>query len=223
MKLDSVSLSALVALLLVVVPFVLLATTSFMKLSIVLSLLRNALGTGQVPSGMVITVLAALLTWFVMLPVERDVVLAVAPQLAAVDLAAPLGGESGKALAQIFERGREPVRRFLQRNAGAEERTFFVGLSRRARPEAERKDVSEADFGVVLPAFFLTELAEAFEIAFLVLLPFLVVDLVVASILASLGMQALSPVAVSLPFKLLLFVTIDGLRTLMDALVAGYR
>jgi type III secretion protein R len=216
------SVGVLVAVLFVALPLLLLATTSFMKLSIVLSLLRNALGTGQVPSGMVVTVLALILTWFVMLPVQREVAAAVGTRVSAVDLRAPLAGDSGKALAEMFDVGREPVRRFLDRNAGKVEREFFMGLARRARPEAERNEVRPTDFEVVLPAFFFAELGEALEVAFLLLLPFLVVDLVVASILGSLGMQALSAATVSMPFKLLLFVSIDGLRTLSDALVASY-
>ncbi len=203
-------------------PFLLIATTSFAKLSIVFSVLRNALGTGQVPSGMVITVLAAILTAYLMTPVARDMATASAPYALHVDWQAPLAPESRAALFDVFEHGTEPLRKFLARNAGRSELSFFVTLARRARPEAERKDVSDQDLMVVLPAFFITELKEAFEIAFLVLVPFLVLDLVIATILTSLGMQTLSPAAVALPFKLLLFVTIDGFRALSEALLAGY-
>jgi type III secretion protein R len=219
---EGASASVLWGLGLLAVPLLLLATTSFMKLSIVLSLLRNALGTGQVPSGMVVTVLALILTWFVMLPVQREVAALASPRLATVDFGAPLSGASRVAVGEIFDQGREPLRKFLDRNAGKAERAFFADLARRGRPEAERAEVGPTDFEVVLPAFFFTELAEALQIAFLLLLPFLVVDLVVTSILTSLGMQALSAAAVSMPFKLLLFVSVDGLRTLSEALLAGY-
>ena len=208
---------------LALLPFVLLATTSFVKLSIVFSVLRNALGTGQVPSGAVIGVLAAILSGFVMLPVARDVASAVAPYAAKIDLAAPWVGESKGAVINSIDRGIEPWRRFLDRNAGKSERALFVDLLRRALPESERASVTGAELGVVVPAFFVSELAEALQIAFLVLLPFLVVDLVIASILTALGMQAVSPAVVALPFKLLLFVSADGFRALIEALVAGYR
>jgi type III secretion protein R len=213
----------LVVLVLGLVPFVLLATTSFAKLSIVLGMLRNALGAGQVPSGGVVVVLAAILTGYVMLPVARAVLDASAADLQHVDSRAPFAAESGKALLAALDHGKEPVREFLARNAGSAERQLFLELLRRRVPESDRAALSERDFGVVLPAFFVTELKEALELGFLLLLPFLVLDLVVASILASLGMSALPPSAVALPFKLLLFVTVDGFRTLVEALLAGYR
>jgi type III secretion protein R len=216
-----VSTYVLVALALV--PFVLMATTSFVKLSIVFSVLRNALGTGQVPSGTVITVLAALLSGFVMLPIVREVASAVAPYAVHVNPDAPFAGDSKAALFASFEHGVEPWRRFLERNAGTSERSLFTDLLKRASPASERAAIRGSELGVVVPAFFVTELAEAFQIAFLVLLPFLVVDLVVATILASLGMQALSPAVVALPFKLLLFVSTDGFRSLIEALIAGYK
>lgn len=215
-------MSALLLVALALLPFVLLATTSFMKLSIVFSVLRSALGTGQVPSGAVITVLAAILTGFVMLPVVRDVVARVAPHAQRIDLERPLAGVSKDALFAAFEQGVEPLARFLDRNAGKAERSLFVDLLQRASPEGQRAAVSGKELGVVLPAFFVTELAEALQIAFLVLLPFLVLDLLIASILAALGMHALSPAIVALPFKLLLFVATDGLRMLIEALVSGY-
>lgn len=213
----------LLVLLLGLLPFALLATTSFAKLSIVLGMLRNALGAGQVPSGGVVAVLAAILTGYIMLPVARAVSVASAPYMQHVDGGAPFAAASGRALMAALEHGREPVREFLDRNAGAAERKLFFDLLKRRLPEAEQREVRERDFGVVLPAFFVTELKEALELGFLLLLPFLVVDLVVASILASLGMQGLAPGTVALPFKLLLFVAVDGFRALVEALVAGYR
>ncbi len=219
---DLLSGGLLPVLLLGLLPFVLLATTSFAKLSIVFSVLRNALGTGEVPSGMVITVLSAILTGYVMAPVARDMAAAVAPYASRIDTRTPFAGDSGKALSDAYEHGKEPLRRFLEHNAGRPELALFVDMAKRVRPEYAAQ-VSDKDLSVVLPAFFITELKEAFEIAFLLLLPFLVVDLVVASILAALGMQALPVAAVALPFKLLLFVSIDGLRGLIEALVAGYR
>jgi type III secretion protein R len=205
-----------------VLPFLLLATTSFAKLSIVLGLLRNALGAGDLPSGAVVTVLAALLSGYVMLPVARAVGSATAPYMMQLDAHAPLSGASGSALLAALKSGEEPVRAFLERNSGAAERGMFGELLKQRLPESDRAEVRESELAVVLPAFFVTELKEALQLGFLLLLPFLVLDLVVATILTSLGMQALPASTVALPFKLLLFVSIDGFRTLAQTLVAGY-
>jgi len=203
-------------------PFVLMVSTSFAKLAVVLAMLRNALGVGGVPEGAVIGVLAALLSVYVMLPVGREMLVAGAPLAPRIDLGAPLAGDSGRALSQLATRSAEPLRAFLERNSGAAERGLFLEFARRGLSGDARESVQDRDLLVVLPAFFVTELKEAFQIGFLLLLPFLVLDLVVATILASLGMQALSPNTVALPFKLLLFLSVDGFRTLLDALVRGY-
>ena len=118
--------------------------------------------------------------------------------------------------------GLVPLKSFLSRNAGARERELFFDLAQRARPADQRDRVSEDDLLVLLPSFLITELGEAFQIGFLVFLPFLVVDLVVSNVLMSLGMHMLSPTQVSMPFKLLLFVLVDGWYLLARALVLGY-
>jgi len=207
------------------VPFALLATTSFAKLSIVLGLLRNALGPSDVPPGAVVLVLAALLTGYVMLPVAREVASASAPALARVDPGSAWSWRSSnvQALTSALQAGKEPLRAFLERNSGAAERGTFLSLLQKRTPEAQQAELSERDFAVVLPAFFVTELKEALQLGFLLLLPFFVLDLVIASLLAALGMQGLPANSVALPFKLLLFVSVDGFRTLIEALVTGYR
>ena len=126
------------------------------------------------------------------------------------------------ALGAAVEAGAGPLRAFLTRNAGARERALFLDLARQARPDDQRDRVGEDDVLVLLPAFLVTELSEAFQIGFLVFLPFLVVDLVVSNVLMSLGMHMLSPTQVSMPFKLLLFVLVDGWYLLARALVLGY-
>jgi type III secretion protein R len=221
-RVTSVSDTLLLVVVLGLLPFILLATTSFAKLSIVLGMLRNALGAGQLPSGGVVMVLAALLTGYIMLPVARAAGTASAPYWPRIDTHAPFAADSGKALVGALEQAKEPVRAFLLRNSGASELGLFVELLKKRVPEADRAEIRERDFGVVLPAFFITELREALQLGFLLLLPFLVLDLVIATILASLGMQTLPVTTVSLPFKLLLFVTVDGFRTLAETLVAGY-
>jgi type III secretion protein R len=219
---SGLSLTTLLALgALSLVPFFLMATTSFVKLSIVFTVLRNALGTGQVPSGAIITAFAAILTAYVMAPVAAQVAEVTAEPASAVDLEAPLSSDSRAALWTSVDRGKEPVRDFLRRNSGERERQLFLGLARRARPD-DPLEVQETDVLVVAPAFLITELKEAFQIGFFVLLPFLVVDLVVANILTALGMVMLSPSTVALPLKLLLFVLVDGWYVLSEALILGY-
>jgi type III secretion protein R len=217
-----VSETVVVVVALSLLPFVLMVSTSFAKLAIVLAMLRNALGIGGVPEGAVIGVLAALLSAYVMLPVGRDMLRETAPIAASVNWSAPLAGDGLKNATEFAKRAASPLRAFLARNSSAGERSLFLGIARRGLPANEREAVQEQDLLVVLPAFFVTELAEAFQIGFLLLLPFLVLDIVIATILTSLGMQALTPSTVALPFKLLLFLSVDGFRTLIDALVAGY-
>lgn len=203
-------------------PFVFMATTSFVKLSVVLSVLRNALGTPEVPSGMIVTALAAILTLYVMAPVGERMAQAAAVPSARVDLEAPLSPPSRAAAWEAFELGKVPLAAFLAKHAGERERALFVDLAKQARPGAAADAVTADDFMVLLPAFLITELKEAFQIAFMVFLPFLVIDLVVANILMALGMTMLTPSTVALPFKLLLFVLVDGWYVLSQALIAGY-
>lgn len=205
---------------LTILPFAFMTATSFVKISVVFSILRNALGAGQVPSGGIVTALAAILTLYVMAPVGGQIVDASAPAVARIDRVDPLS--TTDAVLEAIELGVAPLRSFLERNADARERRLFLDLARRARPADQRDQVSESDLLVVLPAFVITELSEAFQIGFLVFIPFLVVEMVVANVLLALGMSMLSPTQVSMPFKLLLFVLVDGWYLLSRALVLGY-
>lgn len=144
------------------------------------------------------------------------------PHASQISMSQPLEGESFDAVVAAIDRGKEPLRAFLRRNAGARETALFLDLARRSRPPDQRADVGRDDLLVLLPAFLITELAEAFQIGFLVFIPFLVIDMVVANVLLALGMHMLSPTTVSLPFKLLLFVLVDGWYLLARALVLGY-
>jgi len=203
-------------------PFVLLLMTSFVKIAVVLSILRSALGSAQIPPSQVITGLALILTLYVMAPTGERMYRAVAPQLAlgaGVDL---LSDQGMQALASAADQAKEPLREFLLRHGSARERRVFHALALRMRTEAERAHVVEHDFLVLVPAFLASELRRAFEIGFLLFIPFLVIDLVVSSLLLTLGMNMLSPSTVSLPFKLLLFVLADGWQILLRGLVEGY-
>ena len=206
--------------LLSLLPFVFMTATSFVKINVVLSLLRNALGTGQVPSGTVITGLSLILSLYVMLPVGERMWAAAEPSTADLDLQQPLSDVD--ALFGTIDAAKEPLREFLARHSGPREQQLFFDLALRARSPDQRATVGETDFLVVLPAFLITELAEAFQIGFLVFIPFLVIDMVVANVLLALGMHMLSPTTVSLPFKLLLFVAVEGWYLLARALVLSY-
>jgi len=210
-----------------ILPFVLLVGTSFVKVSIVLGVVRNAIGTQQIPSNMVITGLAAILTLHIMAPTGAAVAAAAGP-LAQRAMSADLArADSSDILGRTWAAAREPVRRFLRANSAARDRSLFLDLARRARSRtsvgASAAPPTADDLSVLLPAFVVSELTSAFAIAFLVLLPFLVVDLVIANLLTALGMQMVSPTTIALPFKLLLFVLADGWYLLARALVLGYR
>ena len=202
-------------------PFALIMLTSFVKISVVLSILRNALGTQQVPPNQVITGLSLILTIFVMSPVVEKM----------YNQAGDVGNTeaifSEMSVREIFEaskRGREPLREFLLRHAHDNDRRLFFDWARKiAQRNGNNPDEIQAtEFRVVIPAFVTSQLAEAFAVGFLLFIPFLIIDLVVANILQAMGMFMLSPTIISLPFKLLLFVLIDGWVLLVKALVLGY-
>lgn len=219
---DSPLLSILILGGLSLVPFVFMTATSFVKISVVFSILRNALGTGQVPSGTIIAALSVILSLYVMAPVGESMFEAASPAMSDIALDQPLTRTGVDSILEAIDEGDEPLKRFLEQNAGERERALFYDLARRARPDDQRDRIEPNDLLVILPAFLITELAEAFQIGFLVFVPFLIVDMVVANVLLALGMHMLSPTTVSLPFKLLLFVLVDGWYLLARALILGY-
>ena len=197
-------------------PLLLISMTSFVKLTVVLSLLRNAIGIREVPSTAVITALALALSLLVMAPVGEQIWHEVEGPIGAL----PAEPEPIELIA-IAKAGAAPARAFLLKHADQDERLQLhqVALELRA-PEAQDELASDA-FEVLIPAFVLTELTEAFMIGFLLFLPFLVVDVVVAATLASVGLS-LPVSSVSLPFKLLLFVLADGWYIVVHGLILGY-
>lgn len=194
-------------------PFAFMALTSFVKIATVLSIVRGAIGAQSVPSSTVVIALSAALTLIAMAPVGLKIADRMEPVLAR-SLADP-----AELIADTVDAVREPLRSFLSSNASAKERERFTGL---ARKRAGGAQVSETDLMVVVPAFLVTELLEAFALGFAIYLPFLVIDLVVANVLLGLGMMTLNPTQISLPFKLLLFVAADGWGLLAESLVNGY-
>ncbi len=230
MKVDDVlgrPIALVVALALVsLVPFVFMGVTAFVKISTVLQIVRSAIGAQSVPSNTVIMALATALTLIAMAPVGERIVSRALP-LASV--------KSKEDTTTLIERGvdavAEPMRDFLIKHASEKEKARFLRVARDARgvdaqamPVApEHVAPAATDWTVLVPAFVVTEMTSAFAIGFLLYLPFLVIDLVIANVLLALGMQMLNPSQVSLPFKLLLFVAIDGWGLLAQALVSGYR
>jgi type III secretion protein R len=217
---------ALVAALAVVslLPFAFMTATAFVKIATVLQIVRSAIGAQSVPSSTVIMALAGVLTLVAMAPVGDKI----------AARAAPLFERKATDTVTFVRDGvdavREPLREFLKANASETERGRFYEVARRARRGAGGGGATSAaatvgpdDLTVVLPAFVVTELGEAFAVGFLIYLPFLVIDLVVSNVLLALGMQMMSPTQVSMPFKLLLFVAIDGWGLLAKALIEGYR
>ncbi len=194
-------------------PIALVMVTSFLKMAVVLSVTRSALGAPQIPPSSAITGLALVLTFLAMSPVAEE-------SYARARAVGPGGVER---TLQAAGEAAEPLRAFLARFARPDDRATFAELARRGRPPAGRASVSDADFAVLAPAFVVSELRRAFTMGFLIFLPFLVVDLFVANVLLALGLTQLSPTSVALPFKLLLFVAVDGWKLLARALVLGYQ
>lgn len=200
-------------------PFVAVMITSFTKIVVVLSLLRNAFGLQQVPPNVVINGLAMILSIYVMYPVGLEM-----SDLIGQDTTEETRPTSDlKGLLGTADTAKEPLREFLIRHTSDTERAFFLRTSQRLLPEGKREAITDRDLIVIVPAFTVSELTEAFQIGFLIYLPFLIIDLVVANILLAMGMMMLPPTTVSLPFKLLLFVLIDGWSKLIHGLVLTYR
>src|SRR5262245_24297637 len=203
-------------------PFVLIMVTSFVKISVVLSILRNAMGTQQIPPTQVINGLAIILTIYIMYPVAMQMKEA---GQAALDerTGRPLISDATAGLMKNFgEQAKEPMRAFIIKHAHKQDRLLFFGLAKKMRTPEQQADLTDKDFLVIVPAFVISELKEAFQIGFLLFVPFIVIDMVVSNILLAMGMQMLSPVTISLPFKLLLFILIDGWYLLARGLVMGY-
>ena len=203
-------------------PFVLLMVTSFVKISVVLSIVRSAMGTQQIPPTQVITGLAIILTFYIMAPTGQAMYRAAEPDRFK-NSEGLLSSQTVDQLKEASLKAREPLRDFLKKKIGNKDRTLFYSLAVKLRPnEEDRKDITPNDFLILVPAFVVSELKEAFQIGFLLFVPFIVIDMVVANILLALGMHMLSPTTISMPFKLLLFVLVDGWYLIAKGLVIGY-
>ena len=209
---------------LALVPFVLIMVTSFVKIAVVLSIVRQAIGTQQIPPTQVITGLATILTVYIMMPVGLDIYHDVRARMLAPSLRT-LDVNSIKAsqMMELWQVAQEPMRGFLVRHAHIKDRDMFFKLAWKMRRPRDRAMLTDQDFSIIVPAFVISELKESFQIGFILFVPFLVVDMVVSNILMALGMQMLSPTTISLPFKILLFVLVDGWYLITRGLVLGYQ
>ncbi|MGA1163971.1 MAG: flagellar type III secretion system pore protein FliP, partial [bacterium] len=194
--------------LLTLAPALLIMTTSFTRFVIVFSFLRQALGTPQTPSNQIVVGLALFLTIFVMMPVYQEInENALQPYL------------DNRITQEIFlERTSIPVKRFMQQYTREKDLALFMKITNLPRP----RTIDDVPVWVVIPAFVLSELKTAFQIGFVIYIPFLVIDMVVASVLMAMGMMMLPPIMISLPFKLMLFVLVDGWHLLVGSMVKSF-
>lgn len=189
-------------------PFMFCCMTSFLRFTIVFSMLKTALGTQQVPPSIVIIGLSMILTFYTMSGVFQKMY-----EYGSVPY------KSSKNIVLALEQGSKPLKEFMMKQTRESDLAFFVELSHKTPP----KSPEEINMWEVAPAYILSELKTAFEIGFVVFVPFIVLDLVVANILLALGMFMLSPTIISLPFKLLIFIAVDGWALIVQGLVQSYN
>ncbi|VVE20349.1 type III secretion system protein SsaR [Pandoraea commovens] len=200
--------------LLSLVPIIVVMTTSFLKISIVILLVRNALGVQQIPPNIAIYSITIVLTCYVMAPVAHTMYATVSES--------PEAMKSIPAFIESTIAAAGPLREFLSHHSDPDQVTFFANTVKRIWPAELAATVTGNDFSVLLPAFLVTELSRAFMVGFLLYLPFVVIDLIVQSVMLALGMMMMSPMTISLPLKLLLFVMADGWSRLLHGLVVSY-
>lgn len=222
-KRPNVITQAAVITLLSLMPYLVVLLTAFIKIVVVLSLLRNALGVQQSPPNQVINGLALILSIYVMFPTGLAMYNA-GKDL--IDTSAPtelVSSETSEFVIALVNKTKEPLREFLQRNTSAKHLKSFYKLAYKVFPDSEKDSLKETDFLIVVPSYITSQLKDAYEIGVLIYLPFFVIDLVVSNILLAMGMMMLSPLTIALPLKLLLIVMIDGWTVLIQGLVLTFR
>ena len=190
-------------------PAILVMVTSFTRIVVVLSLLRHALGTQQIPANQIVIGLSLFLTFFIMMPVWNNVYEGGIQPYMNEEM------EAGDALAAASR----PVKQFMMTHTREKDLALFLKISKTEKPESPEA----MGLAVLIPAFVISELKTAFQIGFMIYMPFLILDMVVASVLLSMGMLMLPPIMVSLPFKLLLFVLVDGWYLIVGSLVESFK
>ena len=220
---DPISLF-LVLLAMSVLPFAAMVVSSYTKIVVVLGLLRNAMGVQQTPPNMVLNGIALILSVYIMAPVLLEASDAMGLGPAATTTAPGATPQTNAQLVlQAGDAIREPFRKFLDKHADEREKQFFLRSAGAIWPPETAAQLKKTDLLVLAPAFLLTELSAAFRIGFLLYLAFIVVDLVIANVLLAMGLSQVTPTNVAIPFKLLLFVMLDGWSKLVHGLVLTYR
>ena len=191
-----------------VAPGILLTMTCFLRIVIVLGFMRQGMGTAQTPSSQVLISLALVLSFFIMAPVGREINTTVIQPLNRNELTVD----------QALTKAAAPLKVFMLKHTRKKDISLFLGIAKAPIPQTK----ADVPMEVLMPAYLISELKTAFEIGFMIFLPFLIVDMVVASILLSMGMMMLPPVVISLPFKILLFVLVDGWYLIVGSLVRGF-
>lgn len=209
---DTIDLILLITIL-TLAPSIIIMMTCFTRIIIAFSLLRNAMGIQQTPPNQVLIGLALFLTMFIMSPVIDQ-----------VDQVAYAPYKSGEiTMTEAIKAAETPVKKWMLANTSNDTMSFFIDMTGGEYPETEEQALETLDFRTVVPAFILSEIKIGFEIGFLLFIPFLVIDIVVSSTLMSLGMIMLPPATIAMPFKILLFVMVDGWTLLTGALVNGFN
>lgn len=199
---------------LALLPLLLVISTSFLKISVVLIIARNAIGVQQAPPNMALYAIALAMSVLIMAPVITHV-----GELAReIDVKTQSEGE----LLDLVTEAGKPIREFMESKSSPDLQAMFLDSARKLWPSDMSKSASSSDFMIVLPSFVVSELQTGFEIGFLIYIPFIVVDLIVSNLLLALGMQMVAPMMVSLPLKILLFVMVDGWSKLLNGLVLSY-
>lgn len=200
---------------LTLLPFLAVMLTSFTKIIVVLGILRNALGLQSTPPNMVLNGLSLILSCFIMYPVlDETTKILEGKDFSQVTI---------KSISTVWDDAKRPVSGFLMKNSKVEMRQFFVSVAKRTWPSPYKEAASENDMLILIPSFVVSELSTAFQIGFIIYLPFVIIDLVVSNILMALGIVMIAPTSISLPFKLLLFFLVDGWRRLMEGLILTYH
>ena len=199
-------------------PFLAMVSTSYLKIVVVISLVRNALGIQSIPPNMVVNAIALILSFYVMAPVVEKG-WNIYKEESAINKV-----EKKQYDTQIAMKAAEPMREWLIKQTDEKSRAFFVSTAEQlwAKDGEETAEVDPESFFILIPSFCVSELTKAFQIGFLVYLPFIAIDIIVSNILLAMGMMMVSPVTISLPFKLLLFVMVNGWTLLIQGLVRGY-
>jgi len=204
-------------------PFAIMLLTSFMKIVVVLSMFRQALGVQQTPPNQVLNGVGLLITIYVMFPTGLAMYTAAHEVFEKTGPLPVMSPQSAFFVVSVVDKAKEPLRGFLQRNCSGRHIQSFYQLAYRIFPEPYKTQLKTDDFIILIPSFITSQLKSAFEIAVLIYLPFFVIDMVVSNILLAMGMMMLSPLTIALPIKLLLLVIVDGWTVLIQGLAMSFR